>query len=139
MSALLIYSNKCKNCAEVIQFIHSKPQLQPVVKYHDVNQLGVPNQYRNKIKGVPVLLTKNGKLLNGKQEIVTWLQSLLPCSVSHQSFSVGKGLGMSLLSGGEDDTHFNLSEYGQPLQPAMTPELEAKISKDVAADNSTYT
>ena len=139
MSALLIYSNKCKNCTEAIQFIQSNPQLQSLVKYHDVNQLGVPNQYRDKIKGVPVLLTKNGKLLNGKQEIVAWLQSLLPCSVSHQSIAVGKGVGMSLLSGGEDDTHFNLSEYGQSLQPAMTPELEAKINKAVSDSNSQYT
>ena len=137
MSALLIYSTKCQRCVDVIQYIQSKPQLTNIVKYHDVNQLGVPGEYRSKITGVPVMITKNSKFLNGKQEILTWLTSLLPCKVAHQT--MGKGIGMSLLGGGDDDAHFNLSSYGEPLQPAMTPELEAKINKTVDASNSQYT
>lgn len=137
MSALLIYSTKCQRCVDIIQYIQSKPQLANIIRYHDVNQLGIPGEYRDKIASVPVMITKDRKLLNGKQQIMTWVSSLLPCEVTHQT--MGKGIGMSSLGGGDDGNHFNLSSYGEPLQPAMTPELEAKISKKVDAANSQYT
>ena len=129
MSALLIFSTKCQMCVDVIQYIQSKPQLHSIVKYHDVNQLGVPPEYRNKITSVPVMLTKNQKFLNGKNEIMSWLRSLLPCSITHQG--IGRSIGTCSLAGEDDESHFSLSDYGQSLQPPMTPELEAKINKSV--------
>jgi hypothetical protein len=39
---------------------------------------------------------------------------------------------VAALDGTDDDSIFDLSNYGQSLQPAMTPELQAKISKSVA-------
>jgi hypothetical protein len=44
----------------------------------------------------------------------------------------GKCKGLSALDGTEDDDFFELGNYGQSLQPAMTPELQAKISRSVA-------
>ena len=77
------------------------------------------------------MFTKNGKVLVGK-EIQNWLQSLLPNKepVNH-NFRGGFGNFSSI--DGEDDTEigFEIDNYGQSLQPAMTPDLEARISKDV--------
>jgi hypothetical protein len=130
--ALLIYSTKCKHSMEILGFINETPQLRQIVKLHDVNQYGIPQQYTGKINRVPTLLTQNGKMLVGN-EVKQWLTSLLPaqeimtCDVSGRC----KGL-TSSLDGEEGDDFFELGNYGQSLQPAMTPELQAKISRSVA-------
>jgi hypothetical protein len=77
------------------------------------------------------MLTKNGKILVGG-EIRNWLDSLLPKKeIDHGGF--GGGCSMSSLDGNEKDANmFYLDSYGQSLQPAMTKELEEKISRDVS-------
>ena len=131
MSTLLIYSPKCKHSKEVIEFIESKPQLKQMVKYHNVNTMGIPAQYKNQIQSVPTLLTQNQKKLVGN-EIIQWFTSLLPVEITNHAFGSSK-LGTTSFGGGEcsSDSFFNLDQYGQSLQGAITPELEAKIGKNV--------
>ena len=128
--ALLIYSNKCNHSVDLLNFLKQTPQFNNMIGYHDVNKLGVPQQYKQQIKSVPTMLTKNGKLLIGS-EIKQWLISLMPNELSNFSFQGRSGnLGSSIDE--EDECNlFNLDSYGQSLQPAMTPELQAKINNDV--------
>jgi hypothetical protein len=129
--ALLIYSPKCSHCKEIVEYVHKHPQLKELVKYHNVNAQGIPPQYRNRVNRVPTMLTKNGKFLVGG-EIRNWLQSLLP-NTELEDCKVG-GWGCSFSSLNDDTSErdmFLIDSYGQQLAPPMTPELQAKISKDV--------
>lgn len=129
MSALLVYSNKCQHSQKVIQFIRSNQQLSQLVKFHDINVHGVPRDYSQHIKRVPTMLTKNGKILVGN-EIKNWLESLLPNELT--SCQLGKcSFGTNLDNSDDSDELFSLDRYGTSLQPAMTPELEAKINQSV--------
>ncbi len=130
MSSLLIYSPKCKHCEKIFIFLESKPQIKQMVKFHNVNQLGIPQQYKEHIKSVPTLLTSNQKFLVGN-EIIQFFTSLLPVEITNMDIS-GAGLNVTSLSGDESyDNYFELTSYGQSLQGAMTPELESKISRNV--------
>tara|TARA_B110000914_G_C15353394_1_gene394996 strand:+ start:108 stop:494 length:387 start_codon:yes stop_codon:yes gene_type:complete len=117
---------------DVIEYVNKHQQLKQLVKYHNINTLGVPPNYRNKINRVPTMLTKNGKILVGN-EIKNWLDSLLPAKdVEHGSIG-GFGGSMSTLDGKDNNSNmFSLDSYGQSLQPAMTKELEEKIGRDVS-------
>lgn len=126
--SLLIFSPKCKHSIDVIEYINRNEQLKQIVQFHNVNAMGIPPQYKNKINRVPTLLTRNGKILVGK-EIYNWLESLLP-SAEIESCDFGT-CSMTTLTGEGNGTAFNLDDYGISLQPPMTPELEAKINKDV--------
>jgi len=79
------------------------------------------------------MLTKNGKILVGK-EIRNWLESLLPVQ-ELETCGFG-GIDSSTLDGESTKDMFGLDDYGISLQPAMTPELEAKISRKV--EDSAY-
>jgi glutaredoxin-related protein len=139
MAALLVYSQKCKHSIEIIQFLESTPQLKQMVQIHDVNRLGVPAQYARQITRVPTMLTKNGKILVGK-EIKSWLESLLPNTFGNCDVNSCKGFGGGLASfdgsDATDDNIFSLDNYGQSLQPAMTTELQDKINKAVTGGNT---
>ena len=130
-SSLLIYSPKCKHSLEVIKFINNNKQLQQFVKFHNVNELGIPVQYRTQIKSVPTLLTSNGKMLVGG-EVQQWFISLLPNEITNCDIGGGCLNTCSLDDETGDDNFFNLENYGQSLQPVLTPELQAKISKNVS-------
>ncbi len=129
--SLLIYSPRCKHSMDIIEYIKSQAQLKQLVQFHNVNTQGIPRNFQNKIKRVPTMLTKNGKILVGN-EIKNWLDSLLPKKeIEHGGF--GDVCSMSSIDGNERDTSlFYLDNYGQSLQPAMTKELEEKISRDVS-------
>lgn len=130
--ALLLYSPKCMHSMEVKKFIDSKPQILQIVRFHDVTTYGIPNQYRGRITRVPTMLTQNGKMLVGN-EIKAWLNSLLPPEELTPVQLGGWGGSLSSLDGSEESGGmFELSMYGQSLQPAMTKELEAKINQSVA-------
>lgn len=129
MSALLLYSPRCKHSLEILDFINNNPKIRSLVVTHNVTERGIPPQFSNQIKVVPVMLTKNSKMLVGK-EIKAWLGSLLPNQVEHHSFE--STCGFTTIDGSDDDGGlFNLDMYGQSLQPVMTPELESKIKTDV--------
>ena len=100
-----------------------------MIQYHNVNLQGIPQQYAEQITRVPTMLTSDKKFLIGN-EIKAWLVSLLPCEISQ--CSLGGCMGVSSIEGDEDDGDmFTLDNYGQTLQPPMTPELQAKIQKKV--------
>ena len=127
--ALLIYSPKCKYSTDILTFIDNTPSLKNIVSYHDISTRGIPPKFRDKITRVPTMITKNGKFLVGS-EVKQWLSSIIPDS--WVSADMGGGIGTASLSddsGGGD--FFELDNYGQSLQPAITPELEAKINQDV--------
>jgi hypothetical protein len=115
---------------EILKFIGSHDQLKQIVRIHDVNRLGIPPQYKGQITRVPTLLTQNGKMLVGS-EVKQWLQSLLPVEELMTCDLTGR-CSVAALDGTDDDSIFDLSNYGQSLQPAMTPELQAKINKSVS-------
>jgi len=127
--SLLIYSPQCSHSIDVINFINKHEELKHIVSYHNINKLGIPPQFKNKISRVPTMLTKNGKFLVGN-EIRNWLQSLLPVK---ELELVGFGsCNMTTLDGEGMDEIFELDSYGMSLQPAMTPELEEKINRSVS-------
>lgn len=127
--SLLIFSPKCSHSMDIIEYINTRDQLRNIVQFHNVNTMGIPSQYRSKITRVPTMLTKNGKVLVGN-EIKNWLESLLPV---HDIDTCGFGkCDMTTLEGEGNSVLFGLDEYGRTLQPAMTPEIEAKISRSVA-------
>ena len=130
MSALLIHSNRCKHCNDVIKFIQQNPTLGSMLKYHDVNSKGIPPQFKNKITNVPTLITTSGKFCVGK-EVRSWLESLLPNKVETMDLYSNVGMGIIDVPDGTTASFFELDSYGKSLQPALTPELEARISADV--------
>ena len=130
MSALLVYSPKCNFCIDIMNFVNSNQQLKQLVRFHNVNTQGVPPQYAKQINRVPTMLTKNGKLLIGN-EIKQWLSSLLPNEITNCTLSGGMCGLSSLDDDDDDDSVFLLDNYGQSLQPAMTPELQNRISQNV--------
>lgn len=126
--SLLIFSPKCNHSVSVINYINQHPQLRSIVQLHNINTMGIPQQYKSKITRVPTMLTKNGKILVGK-EIQNWLESLLPVQ---EVETCGFGTcNMTTLDGESNSEIFGLDEYGRSLQPPMTPELEAKINRSV--------
>ena len=126
--SLLIFSPKCSHSVDIVNYINGHTQLRQLVQFHNVNTMGIPPQYRSKITRVPTMLTKNGKVLVGK-EIQNWLESLLPVQ-ELETCGFGK-CEMTTLDGEGSVAMFGLDEYGRSLQPAMTPELEAKINRSV--------
>jgi hypothetical protein len=128
--ALLIYSNRCSHSQEILQFINKNVQLKQMVHLHDVNTMGIPAQYRQKINRVPTLLTKDGRFLVGN-EAKSWLSSLLQEPVISSCDVYGRCT-MSNLDGTADGDLFSLDNYGQSLQPPMTDELQQKINASVS-------
>lgn len=127
--SLLIYSPQCNHSLDIIDYINKNPQLKQIVQYHNINKLGIPPQYKNKITRVPTMLTKNGKLLVGN-EIKNWLESILPAQ-DWETCGFGD-CAMTTLDGEGTDELFSLDSYGMSLQPAMTKELEEKINQSVS-------
>lgn len=122
--ALLVYSDKCKWSMEIIQFIKTQPTLIEIVRFHNISTQGVPSK---KITKVPTLVTNNGDMKVGG-EVKTWLVSMIP--VEFESWDSTNNF-VSNLDGSESRTLFELDNYGESLQPILTPELEAKISTSV--------
>jgi len=138
MAALLIYSHKCSHCKELIEYLQTTPKLQPLVHLHNVHEKPIAPEYKSKISRVPTLLTKNSKILVGS-EIKQWCESLLPSDISN--CPIGSSCSITYNIDGDDGSEgsfFSLDSYGQSLQPAMTKDLEAKISRNVGEAFNTY-
>jgi len=130
--ALLLYSPKCQHSVEIKKYIDGHPQILQIVRFHDVSSVGVPQQYRGKITRVPTMLTQNGKMLVGN-EIRAWLESLMPPAEITTCQLGGWGSNLSNLDGSDEGGDmFELSMYGQSLQPAITSDIEKKISQSVS-------
>jgi len=116
--ATLIYSDKCKYCYEIIEFIKTRPALHSVIQYHHVNQ-GVPDG----VTKVPSLITTSGQLYSGKQ-VREYLDILAPVKLEKFTLSKSNLVHKNL---------FQVSNYGaNSNKPVMTPELERKINQSVS-------
>jgi hypothetical protein len=120
--ALLVYSDKCKWSQDTLTYIKTQPALIEIVRFWNINEQGLPTK---KITRVPTLVTNDGKMLVG-QEVMAWLESMVPCEF--ESWDAGAG---SNLDGTDTPGMFEFDRYGESLQPRLTPELEARIGGDV--------
>ena len=124
--ALLVFSDKCQYSFELLNFIKSNPTLGPMIRYHNVSTQGRPAN--SQVKRVPTLVTSEGNILVGG-EVRNWLESMIPVEIENWSPS---GILTSSLDGGDGGAEmFSLDSYGTSMQPMITPELKAKMSKDV--------
>ncbi len=124
--ALLVFSDKCSYCYEVLNFIKTNPTLAPILKYHNVTTQGRPPS--SKVTRVPTLVTSDGQILVGA-EVKNWLESMIPHEVEHWG---GVGVTSASLDGGDGGAElFSLDSYGVSMQPMLTPELKEKINRGV--------
>ena len=134
MSALLLYSLRCKHSITILNLIKKHKSLQAAITLHDINERGVPRQLMGKIDCVPVLVTKDGNIMSGK-EVKNWINSTLPDNEEVSSFGFG-GMGACVqeLANPEENGNdiFSLDSYGSSLSPQMTPELQRKIDMNVS-------
>jgi|688.fasta_scaffold01535_23 hypothetical protein len=121
--ATLVYSENCKFCADVIQYINDTPVLGRIVGFHDIRK-GIPKG----VTRVPSIVTSQGNIIIGG-DIKGYLQQMIPPPEVECS---GPRCRMSNLDFTDDsDDMFLFDEYGKSLKPNMTPDLEAKISRSV--------
>ena len=125
--ALLFYSDRCSHCKEFVQWLEKHPQINKIVKRHNVTVNGVPPKFKSSVKSVPTLITQQGGVMIGSQ-CLAWANSLVPPADIE---GVGGGWGTSLTEPNAYDGMFSLDSYGQSIQPQITPEMEAKINSTV--------
>jgi hypothetical protein len=77
---------------------------------------------------VPTLVTNEGAMKVGG-EIKPWLETMVP--FEFESWDPSPGV-CSNIDGTENPTLFEFENYGQQLQPEITPEIENKISANIA-------
>ncbi len=131
--ALLVFSEKCKYSLDVIALIQSQPALIQIVRFHNVTTLGTPSK---QITRVPTLVTNDGNLLVGA-EVKAWLTNMIPCEFENYD---SRGPATSNFDGtDEPNGFFGLEQYGEGLQPTMTPELEEKIGRSVTDAYQNFT
>ena len=132
MSAILIYSQRCKHSISALKVIQANKALHPIISFHDVNIKPIPPQMKSKITHVPTLITKDGKIMSGK-EVITWLNSMIPSEFSGVDSNSG-GLFTSNLDGSDEGpgSYFSMDSYGESLKPEMTEDLKKKIDMDVS-------
>jgi hypothetical protein len=121
--ALLVYSDRCQYCQDVLKYIEREPALQPIIRFWNIIDQGVPSK---KITRVPTLVTNEGKMMVGS-EVKAWLESMVPSDVE---FFDNSNFVFNLDGSDTSDNVFNLERYGTSLQPHLTPELEARINEN---------
>ena len=134
MAALLLYSMRCQHSMNVLNTIQKNKALQSVIRLHDVNRHGVPQQLLGKIDCVPALITKDGNIMTGK-EVRNWVTSMIPENKEVISMGFGgMGAGIQSLENPDENDQdiFSLDSYGSSLAPQMTPELQQKIDMNVS-------
>jgi hypothetical protein len=119
--ALLVFSDRCHHCHDLLKYIQAQPALQPILRLWNVTTQGNPHK---KITRVPTLVTDQGKMFVGS-EVRNWLESMTPCEI--ESFDEND---YTFNIDGSDTREdlFSLDKYGRQLQPVITPELEEKIN-----------
>lgn len=121
---LLVYSENCKYCSEIISFIRSQAVLLTVVRFHNINKQGVPSG----LTRVPALITDDGATIIGG-DVRNYLESLIPTNI--ESSNLGSRLHSYNLDGTLEDSIFSINSFGTSLAPPMTKDLEDKINKNV--------
>jgi hypothetical protein len=122
---LLVYSDKCKHCAVIIDYIKTQPALLKIVRFHNITTHGNPSK---KITMVPTLVTDEGVMKTG-QEVRVYLESMIPVEFDGITMSE---FGANLDDSDDSNNLFEISQYGQSLQPIVTKEMEEKMSMSIA-------
>lgn len=124
--ALLVYSDRCNHCVDIMTYIKTQPSLLQIIRFHNINTNGLPSK---RITRVPTLVTNEGNMLVGA-EVRSWLESMVPLEIDTWCPS---GVCTASLAEEQDQVgdFFDLNMYGVPLQPVVTPELHNKINKKV--------
>jgi len=120
--AMLVYSDKCKHCYDLIEFIKTKPALHSIVTYQHVHD-GVPPG----VSKVPSLVTSSGQIYVGK-DVKEYLYSLVPNKIERFGFSKTNPTRLDHQPSGKLSP---LSSIGKNNQAVMTRQLEQKISQSV--------
>jgi hypothetical protein len=107
--ATLIYSDKCRLCFDVVEYIKTQESLHSVVSYHHIRD-GIPDG----ITRVPSLITGE-ELLVGKSDILKFLESIVP----------------KPKLGGVKQNLFKFADYGKMKQPIMTEEFKARTEMKI--------
>lgn len=124
--ALLVFSDKCQFCYEILNFVKNNPTLGEMLRYHNVTTQGRPAS--DKITRVPTLVTTDGQMFVGA-EVRNWLESMVPVEIETWD---GRGVTTATLDGSDGGRElFALDSYGMSMQPILTPELKEKIGKSV--------
>jgi hypothetical protein len=126
MFAIMLYSPRCQHCHDVFKLLDQCP-VKDQIKYQNIHEEPIPEDYRKVLTHVPALITKDGRPLMGP-EVKQWVLSMMPVEVesfNHSTFASFDG------NPSNAPGLFELESYGAPLAPPMTPELEAKINKKV--------
>ena len=124
--ALLVFSDRCNYCQDVLKYVQTEPALQSILRFWNVTTDGIPSK---KITRVPTIVTNDGKMMVGS-EVRAWLESMVPSDV--ESFN-SNNFTFNLDGSDTSDSVFELEKYGASLQPRLTPELEARISSDTSS------
>ena len=123
--ALLVFSDKCQYCFDVLSIIKQHPSLGQMLRFHNVTTQGRPKT--EKVTRVPTLITAEGQILVGA-EVKNWLESMVPSDIEMWD---GSGVFSATLDGDEGGPDmFSLDAYGTSMQPMLTAELKEKINKD---------
>jgi predicted thioredoxin/glutaredoxin len=118
--ATLVYSDKCRNCYELIEYIKTKPPLHTIVRYQHVDD-GVPNG----VTKVPSLITSDGMLYVGNQ-IRPYLQTLAPDKI--ERVSLGGKLSTKRLDNQSNGKYFSVNDYGKRI---VTSTYDPRIERSV--------
>lgn len=125
MAGVLVISEKCPYCIEVMNFIKDHPVLIPMIKTHNINREGVPQG----ITRVPVLITPTNERHMGI-EVLRWLETMIPTNFEGNWCS---GCAVASFDEPFDEIGdgFPLDAYGISLAPPITKELKQKIDRSV--------
>lgn len=126
MSAVLIFSERCPYCIEVLNFIKEHPVLIPMIKTHDIGRYGVPDG----VQRVPMIITSNGEKHVGI-EVLRWIENMIPTTFEGLCSS-GKGCSPFDEPFDEVGDGFPLDSYGMSLSPNITKDIQSKIDKPIA-------
>ena len=126
MAGVLVFSEKCPYCLEVLNFIKDHPVLLPIIKTHNINRQGIPD---SSIKRVPMIITSTGERHTGI-EVIRWLETMIPTNFEGGWCSSCNGYSFDEPFDEVGDG-FPLDAYGISLAPPLTKDLQRKIDKSV--------
>jgi hypothetical protein len=123
--ATLVYSDKCKNCYDLIEYIKTKPALHTIVRYQHVEQ-GVPNG----VTKVPSLITSDGILYIGNQ-IKPYLQTLAPDKIEKYQFSK---MNIKRLDNQTNGKYFSVNDYGKRIVSSTSdPRIDRSVMDNLSS------
>jgi len=125
MAGMLVFSEKCPYCLEVLNFIKDHPVLIPIVKTHNINRQGVPEG----MKRVPTVVTSSGETHTGV-EVLRWLEAMIPTNFENGWCSTCTGSSFDEPFD-EIGDGFPLDAYGISLAPPLTSDLQKRIDRPV--------